>query len=61
MRRGLRKMIKVLVADGAELAAEILEILSLGEGPVAERDLIDGLWRRGHVVYDPEEAEKVEA
>jgi len=53
-------MIKVLAEDEAELAAEILKILSQGEGPVAEKDLIDGLWRRGHVVYDPEEAENDE-
>jgi len=54
-------MIKVLAEAEAELAAEILEILSQGEGPVAEKDLIDGLWRRGHVVYDTEEPERVEA
>lgn len=46
---------KILVRNDRQLELDILELLEKAQRPMSETEVVEALWNKGYLAYDPEE------
>jgi len=46
---------KILVRNDRQLELDILELLQKAQRPISETEVVEALWNKGYLAYDPEE------